>query len=76
MVSARRGASRTNEIVLTGFKNQYPGAIKEQEYAEAKFDRISKRANVVHVIVQLLPEGLSPGVEQEQRVCCQTHEDL
>lgn len=43
----------------TAFEQQDPGAIEEEEDAEAKLDGISKGSDVINVIVKLLPEGFS-----------------
>lgn len=49
-------------------KHQYPGAVEEQEDAKAELDRVPKRTDVVNVVIQTLPEGLAPRIQQEERV--------
>jgi hypothetical protein len=58
------------------FEEQNPGAVEEEEDAEAELDGVAESSDVVDVVVELLPEGFAPGVEQKQRIYGQRDEHL
>jgi hypothetical protein len=63
-------------IQLTRFKDQNPSTIKEEKNAKTEFDRVAEGFDVVDVVVESFPEGLTAGVEEEQRVGGEADENL